>query len=81
MSSVSIAVVGIGTGDTAMRPVSRSDGPAISRSGESESDGTAAGNGVGVPLGSVSLVGVSLVGGVAFFSAGCGGAGSDPASP
>src|SRR6185436_16208151 len=42
-------VVDIGVGAMAMRPVSRSDGPAISRSGESESDGTEGGSSAGVP--------------------------------
>src|SRR6185503_17237603 len=41
-------VVDIGVGAMAMRPVSRNDGPAISRSGESESDGTDGGGGVAV---------------------------------
>src|SRR4029079_1272375 len=63
-TAFSIPADGIGTGETAMRPVSRSDGPAIRRSGDSESDGVAAGSGVGVAVASV----------------GCGGAGSDTAS-
>ena len=42
-----------------MRPVSRNDGPAISRSGDSESDGVDGGNGAGVtadPTGYKTLV-------------------------
>src|SRR6185503_17824505 len=52
-------VVDIGVGATAMRPVSRNDGPAISRSGDSESDGVDGGSGAGVAAAVDSLAGAT----------------------